>query len=676
MVVSSPMALETVKSDLARTLSPLLRLRRATWVFDVDHCKVIWSNNSALHLWSADTLEELASREMGKDMSASVSKRLRQYLNDFEQDEAAVFSEIWTLYPNKEPCTLDMIYSGIRLSDGRMGLFCEASRRTELDAQALRSAEALLHTSVMITLYAADGEPLYRNPAARSSAHNSNDTLDQHFRSEATLELLKNADSDEVNTVANVQTIDGPCWHDITARRCLDAVSGKDAWLISEVDVSKLKATEERAQFLAEHDLLTQLPNRNHVTTEFQHLIDKILSKGAKGALLFLDLDRFKDINDTLGHAAGDQLLVEVAKRLTAMLKPDDSVARLGGDEFLYLLRLDEATSLEHFANQVLETISQPLTLAGREVSVTPSIGISTFPDNGSHIDDLMRHADLAMYHAKDIGRNDFAFFSQDLSDAVASRLTLEAELTTALAEQQFVAYFQPRVQTGTNTIGGAEALVRWVHPERGLISPATFIPACEASGIIGQVGKIVLAHAVRAQRAWSALGFELSVSVNLSPLQFGEESLVEDLTNIVLENGGKPENFELEITESVLLGHDESTIAKLIALVDKGFRIAIDDFGTGYSNLAYLHRYPIHCLKIDRSFVQILDTARPIVELITQLARLYNLEVVAEGVETEEQLEALNRLGCHEYQGFLFSRPLDFDDFTNLLDQPKRLTA
>jgi len=305
-----------------------------------------------------------------------------------------------------------------------------------------------------------------------------------------------------------------------------------------------------------------------------------------------------------------------------------------------------------------------------RSISVTPSIGISLFPENGRNINDLLRHADLAMYHAKEKGRNDFSFFTQELSDAVESRISLEAELTVALQEEQFVTYFQPRVDVKSNVIKGAEALVRWQHPSKGLIAPDSFIPACESCGLIAQLGKVVFAQSVRAQRQMAELGFDLRVSVNLSPLQFGEETLVEDLLGIVQSENGNIRGIELEITESVLLGHDSSTIDKLNALVDHGFRISIDDFGTGYSNLAYLHRYPLRCLKIDRSFIQSLDSAHPIVELIVSMAKLFHLEVVAEGVETQQQLDALRSYNCHEYQGYLFERPIDFESFIHLLQR------
>jgi len=647
------------------------RLQQAVWVYDFDQPAVLWGNPGGVSLWQAGSLDELRKRDLSSGMTETVSKRLLQYKTDFLRDKNKQFREIWTLYPNGEPQTVEVVFSGIRLRDGRMAMFCEALSDASLDTDALRSAEALLHTSVMITLYTSSGVPLYRNPAARSAVRSHNETLSDHFVSGSTIQLLHNTTEDEVKVVASVHTDDGSAWHDITARRCLDAASGEHAWLISEVDVSRLKATEEHAQFLADHDTLTGLPNRNYVSVGFQNRIDQIQAAQEKGALIFIDLDKFKDVNDTLGHDAGDRLLICVAERLRNLVSTQDSVARLGGDEFLLLLcPIKTHAEIESLAQNILSELSETITLQNREINITPSIGISVFPDNGRNINDLMRHADLAMYHTKDKGRNNFAFFSTDLSEAVESRITLESELVTALQKDQFVTYFQPRVNIRNNSISSAEALVRWIHPEKGLISPATFIPACEASGLISELGKTVLRQSVQAQRAWSDSGYNIRVSVNLSPLQFGEESLVSDIIGIVESNGGDPRNIELEITESVLLGHDEATIGKLHALVEHGFRFAIDDFGTGYSNLAYLHRYPIRCLKIDRSFILELDNARPIIELIVSMARLFKLDVVAEGVETEEQLNVLQSYDCQEYQGFFFEKPIPFDEFTDLLER------
>ena len=663
--------IESTYRSLCERLSDFERLRKPVWVFDTDLSRVVWCNHSSLEVWQADSMSELLSRDMGADMSASVANRLKQYQTDFVRTEGCQFREVWTVYPNNEPITFEVVYSGITLADGRMAMFCEALAEPSDDAESIRSAEALLHTSVMISLYAATGESLYRNPAARAVSSSHSNTLQEHFNDSSILKMLESSKADEINTVASVSCLQGIKWHDITARRCLDASSGKYAWLISEVDVSKLKATEERAQFLAEHDLLTKLPNRNYVTIAFENRIEQLLAKNSHGAVVFLDLDRFKDINDSLGHAAGDELLVTVAKRLISLVPDDNAVARLGGDEFLVILTgFADREELELTLAKLQAGLSDPVTISGREMQITPSIGVSLFPENGRKIDELMRRADLAMYHAKDAGRDNYAFFHQDFSDALESRINLDSELIVALEEDQFVTFFQPRVDVDTNAINGAEGLVRWMHPTKGMVSPATFIPACESSGLIAPLGKRVLAHSVCAQREWASKGYDLRVSVNLSPQQFVEENMVDEIIQIVEQNQGNPESIEFEITESVLLGNDQTTIDKLHALVDYGFRIAIDDFGTGYSNLAYLHRYPLHCLKIDRSFVQGMgENTKAIVELIVSMAKLFNLKVVAEGVEMEEQLSALIGLGCHEYQGFLFSRPIAFEDFNKLLE-------
>lgn len=655
--------------NLGNRFSVVDQLQQPIWVYDFDSTCICWGNAGSLDVWQANSLEELKHRDLGKDMTQTVAKRLAQYKNDFQRDKTIQFREVWTLYPNGEPQNLVIVFSGIRLDDGRMGMLCEALPHNHLDSEALRSAEALLHTSVMITLYTVDGTPLYRNPAARSAVRDHSESMADHFADDKTNQLLLSAGDDEVNIVAVVHTVSGEAWHDITARRCHDTVTGDNSWLISEVDVSRLKATEEHAQYLAEHDTLTGLPNRNYVSVGFQNRIDKIQAAGQRGALVFIDLDHFKDVNDTLGHDAGDMLLNSVSKRLKKVIRSEDAVARLGGDEFLIMITaVSDNQQITNMVEQIHTELSKPIIVHSRELTVTPSIGISLFPENGRNINDLMRHADLAMYHAKENGRNNYAFFSQELSDAVETRIGLEKELVTALEKEQFVTFFQPRVCIQTNNITGAEALVRWQHPEKGMISPATFIPACEASGLIGELGKYVLEQSVRAQREWSRSGIDIVVSVNLSPLQFSEDSLVSDIIAIVEKHDGVAEKIELEITESVLLGHDQPTVDKLHTLVNYGFRIAIDDFGTGYSNLAYLHRYPIHCLKIDRSFIMQLDSATPIIELIISMARLFKLDVVAEGVETEEQLNVLRGYDCHEYQGFLFAKPMPSVEFSQLL--------
>ena len=658
---------EVTTTSLESRLSELTRVQQAMWVYDFDFACITWANKNALVLWQAESTRTLSARDLSKDMTQTVALRLQQYRQDFSRDEDVRFKEYWTLYPNGEPQPVEVSFSPFRLQDDRMAMLCEAQGLQGLDNEALRSAQALLHTSVMITLYSAEGEPLYRNPAARASVPGSNENLSEHFIDQTSISKLEQTEEQEVNFVARVNANNGVRWHDISAHHCLDAVSGEYAWLISEVDVSQLKATQERANFLAEHDTLTGLPNRNYISKVLEQRIAQMCQRGEKGALIFIDLDHFKNINDSLGHDAGDKLLIEIANRLKSLNGNSQNIARLGGDEFLLLMGPVSAKSdIEHKIRTLKQQLSKPMTIHGSTVRVTPSIGVSLFPKDGEHINELMRCADLAMYHAKYLGRNEAAFFTQEMSEAVDNRINLESQLLAAIEHEQFTTFFQPRVNVRTGKVCGAEALVRWCHPQRGILKPAEFLPACEKSGLIGMVGKLVMKQAVIAQSQWKALGHPLRVSVNLSPRQFNEDTLVEDLITIVDANDGDPSLLELEFTESIFSVNKKQTKDKLQALDDYGFRIAIDDFGTGCSNLSCLHKYPIHSLKIDRSLVSQFNSSRPVIELIMNMARIFKLDVVAEGVETQEQLDALTGYDCPECQGFLFAPALSRDEFAS----------
>ena len=657
-------------ADLSSRLAELNRLRTPAWVFDIDHRRVIWANPAALDVWQARSLDELCGRDMGADMSPAVAHRLEQYRQDFIRHNAQ-FLETWTLYPKGQPRSLNVVFSGLQLADGRMAMFCEALSDHHGDPETLRSLEALVHTSVMITLYNRAGRALYRNAAARDAV----DDVDAGIRHS----FVKLADyrsilrtlvrHGQARLIALIQTARGERWHEVTARLCRDPVSGASACLVTEVDVTELKRTEARAHYLAHHDTLTGLANRHFVHQGFAQRLDEARRDGQQAALVFIDLDRFKHINDSLGHAAGDQLLVTMAQRLHAVVRVTDMVARLGGDEFLVLaVAPDISHYVDALGQRILTTMGRPLVLGTTEVRVSPSLGVCLFPDDGDTLDDLMRHADMAIYRAKEQGRNRMAYFTADLQTRAQGRLALEQELRDALANGQFELYYQPRLNVDTEVIIGAEALVRWHHPRRGLIMPGEFIGLCEEAGLIHALGALVLEQAARQQVRWAHRGYPLRVSVNLSPKQFGDPDLLRSIDATVRKTGCNPQLIELEITESVLLGHDEGTINTLHALCDMGFRLAIDDFGTGYSNLAYLQLYPINCLKIDRSFIQALDTAMPIADLIITMCRMLQMDVVAEGVETEDQLRWLQDRRCQEYQGFLFSKAVPAAEFDALL--------
>jgi len=401
----------------------LQRISLPVWVFDIDQSCVHWANAAALQMWRADSLEELCLRDMGSDMSVSVARRLRQYQSDFEH-HGATFSEQWTIYPAGEPVSMNMQLSGIRLADQRMAMLCE-SRIIEPDTpEALRSVEALLHTPVMISLYDQTGDVLYRNPAARESVPrlhmpmaervDDNDSLhrmlrDAHINGEATMTLP-------------VQTVDGARWHEVSVRQCRDAVTGRDAYLVSEVDVSAIKQAQAHASYLAKHDSLTGLPNRAHVMQRFDEALHEMGDNNCQAALIYIDLDRFKDINDTLGHAAGDKLLIEIAQRLRSIIRSTDMVARLGGDEFLILMVApDIRREIRRIQKRLSNTVARPLTLEGTEIMVTPSVGVSIYPEHGTDMATLLRNADLAMYSAKDSGRNALSVFETAMATACSA---------------------------------------------------------------------------------------------------------------------------------------------------------------------------------------------------------------------------------------------------------------
>ena len=648
----------------------LKRISLPIWIFDVDHSRVYWANDAAIAMWRATDLRELCARDMGQDMSTSVARRLQQYRIDFVRHDS-VFSEQWTIYPGGVPCSMQMQLRGVRLGDGRMAMLCE-SRYIEPDQpESVRSVEALLHTPVMISLYDEAGAVLYRNPAARESVPDLTLRLGQRLVDADALDRLQHSvrATGEAKQTLAVHTSAGQRWHDVSVRQCKDALTGRDALLVSEVDVSDIKRAQAQSQYLARHDTLTGLPNRAQIMQWFQSAIVEMEGTDTEAALIYIDLDHFKDINDTLGHAAGDALLVQISERLRGMVRGGDVVARLGGDEFLILMVApnvrDEVSKIGH---RLRATVALPVQISGTEVTVTPSVGVSIYPADGHDMDSLLRNADLAMYAAKDGGRNNLTFFQAPMADKLHRRLEMESDLRHALEQGEFEVYYQPRVQAATGALVGAEALVRWKHPVRGMVNPTEFIPVCESTGMIAELGDFVFRQAALQQSQWAQAGFDLLVSVNLSPRQFRDPELLGRMAAVMSITGCQPGRIELELTESMLLGHDKSTIEFLGRLRSMGFSISVDDFGTGYSNLAYLNQFPIRSLKIDKTFVQDIETRRSVAELIVSMCRLMHLHIVAEGVETAAQLAWVQSQGIEEYQGYYYARPLPAAEFSALL--------
>ncbi|MDQ5896568.1 MAG: hypothetical protein RLZZ592_792 [Pseudomonadota bacterium] len=647
--------------------SPLQRLRTPVWLYDIDHGRILWANPAALGLWCSDTLEELCQRDMAREMSPTISQRLRQLQQDFRLHDRSS-TELWTLYPRGTPRTVDIVCTGWRLPDGRMGMLCEAVGESMTDAVTLRSAEAMVHTPAMVTLYSVRGRALYRNPAARATVDHPeagarSRVLDRRELRQLIEQLRRNG---QARSTVQVSTSLGPRWHDISVRLCRDPVEGRQVFLVSEIDITELKQAEARAHWLAMRDTLTGLPNRSFVSRDFQQRLDGLHASGGEAALIFIDLDRFKAVNDSLGHDIGDRLLVEIAQRLYATLETDDLVARLGGDEFLVLVS-DRDGDIERRTRQLVRRLQAELgrtVVIGRlQMQVTPSMGICRFPRDGHDIEALMRNADLALYRAKAQG-NGVGWFTPELVRQARDRVQLEQDLRIAVERHQFEVHYQPRLHVGSGRLLGAEALVRWRHPRRGLVQPDVFIGLSEENGLIRAIGAMVLEKAARQQVLWQAQGRTLRISVNLSPRQFSDPALVDTIARIVRDTGCDPQQIELEITESVMLGQDDSTTLAIRQLAAMGFRLAIDDFGTGYSNLAYLQRCPISTLKIDRSFIAGERGVSPLALLVLTMCRMLGIETVAEGVETEAQLDWLRAQDCDEYQGHLCSPALPADQF------------
>ncbi|OIN99390.1 MAG: hypothetical protein AUJ49_11185 [Desulfovibrionaceae bacterium CG1_02_65_16] len=440
-------------------------------------------------------------------------------------------------------------------------------------------------------------------------------------------------------------------------------------------DITERKDAEEELRHQAFHDTLTGLPNRQLLLDRLDRSLESARREGVETAVLLLDLDHFKDVNDSLGHSAGDRLLKLVAARLENAVRRSDTVARLGGDEFVLVVDGPAGeSSAAMVARHVLDGFAAPCELDGQSLHVRLSIGIALFPSHGKSPEELLQNADLAMYRAKERGRNTYEFFTKELNDQVVRRLAVEAGLRRALAEGGIEVFYQPKVHQPGNVIAGAEALVRWRRDDGTLIPPAEFIPVAENTGLILPLSELVLRQACRQAALWRRTGHPRFVmAVNLSPRQFAQPDLARRIEEIIREEGAQPEALEFEITENLLLDIRSETLSTLHALRDMGAAIVLDDFGKEYSSLSYIKKLPIQAIKIDRAFVDDLphdEDDAAIVQTILTMAKSLELRVVAEGVETAEQLDFLMRMGCVEFQGYYFSRPLPALDMTTLLDQ------
>jgi diguanylate cyclase (GGDEF)-like protein/PAS domain S-box-containing protein len=438
-------------------------------------------------------------------------------------------------------------------------------------------------------------------------------------------------------------------------------------------DVNRHEEVQRRLHRLAFYDGLTGLPNRELFGDRLRLALAQAHRKNEKVGVMFMDLDRFKDINDTLGHGVGDRLLQLVAERLKSTLREGDTIARIGGDEFTAILSGMRAPSdAVNVCEKTLKELERPAVLEGRSFSVTCSIGVSVFPDDGEDQDTLMKKADIAMYRAKDLGRNTYQLYTLDMSARIHQRLDLESDLRDGLEKGDLYMVYQPQADIRSGRLAGVEALARWRHPRLGDIPPATFIPIAEETGLIGRLGEWGMRTACRAATQWAeAGGRPLRVAVNLSAHQLRQKGLPELVANVVADSGFRTDCLALELTESALIENSEANVATLRALIGMGVQIAIDDFGTGYSSLSYLRRFSVDTLKIDRSFVKDIPenaSDRALATMIIAVAHASNIKVIAEGVERHEQLRFLRDEGCDEIQGFLFSEPVSAEQITRMI--------
>lgn len=449
-------------------------------------------------------------------------------------------------------------------------------------------------------------------------------------------------------------------------------VEGRPASVGTLFDITAQKAAEQRIRELADYDVLTGLPNRRLLRERFVQMLATAQREDSELAVIFLDLDHFKRVNDSLGHSVGDELLCEVARRLGSVVRRVDTLARLGGDEFIFAMPGFHTAAAADIARRLLDVFARPFEIAGHELTVTPSLGISIYPHDGDDLETLLRNADTAMYQAKEVGRNAFQFYSSEMNSKSLDRLLMESNLRRALVQNEFILHYQPLVNLESGLIIGVEALIRWLHPELGVIMPERFIHVAEETGLINPIGDWVLCEACRQAQAWCDQGLPpIVMAVNVAPVQFRQSGFIEVVAGALATSGLEPGRLELELTERTVMHDADINMGTLSALHRMGVELSLDDFGTGYSSLAYLKRFPVGKLKIDRSFVNDLETDPDdwaIASTIVSMGRSLRMTVLAEGVEKPEQLTLLRKMGCDMAQGYLFSRPVSAEGMADML--------
>ncbi len=560
----------------------------------------------------------------------------------------------------------------------RSGPF-ERSPRDRRKTDALQEGEARFRALVqnsfdIITIHDSNGVTTYESPAASRILGYPPGTLigktpfetlhpKDVARARTAFDALIKGDTSVAPVVLRFRHADGSWIHlEALGNNLLDHPGIRGIVLTSR-DITERTRAEERVQYLANYDVLTGLPNRFLMQDRLTQVIANAHRNRLRVALMHIDLDRFKVVNETLGHYVGDALLKQAAERIRKAIRDADTVARVGGDEFtLVFPNVTSLQTLSAAAEVVLDELARAFPGDGQDLFVSASVGISLYPDDAGSVDELIKHADGAMSSAKHLGRNNFQFYTAGMNQEVQDRMQIEAGLRTAIQRNELSLLYQPKIDLATRRIFGAEALLRWNHPKLGMISPSRFVPVAEEAGLVGQIGEWVLNTACRQIREWQDAGHSLQVAVNVSARQFQDYDVAELVMDIMRDTGALAQNLEIELTESAVMSDAEASIVTLERLAALGVQIAIDDFGTGYSSLSYLKRLPLDLLKIDQSFVRDISSDpndAAIVRAIITLARSLGIMVIAEGVENEAQLAFLNAYGCQYAQGYLFGRPL-----------------
>ncbi|MEJ2456147.1 MAG: EAL domain-containing protein [Candidatus Thiodiazotropha sp.] len=651
---------------------------------------IVYLNESSRQALSLDRQSNLINQPVSSLFTPESAELVYTRLNSLEKRVGQPFEATFRRADGKE-MHVEVLASSVEHegTPATQLVFTDITQRKESEAKLQQAVQIIEHTMEGVIITDNEGRITSVNPAfceitGYSEAeiiHQHLDTLksDRHPQefSEEIWDKIRQSGSwrGEVwNQRKNGEVY--PAWMTVSSVR--DEHDSILHYVAVFSDITSIKQSQTQLEHLAHHDSLTNLPNRLLFEDRLQHAISQSKRQGRQLAVLFLDLDRFKNINDTLGHAMGDELLKEVAKRLQHILRDGDTAARLGGDEFTVLVEnLEDPSQAAVVAAKIQESFKTPYQIAGRELHITTSIGISIYPEDGQTVADLTKNADAAMYQAKEQGRNNYRYYTSELTRTAFERLLLETELRSALNKDQLLLYYQPQISLKNGQMTGAEAVLRWHHPRLGIIPPARFIPLAEESGLIHEIGLWVLKEACEQTRYLYKQGlFQGRMAINLSVRQIMQTDLILRFEQIIADSDCPPDMLQLEVTEGIFMGQMQQSVPVLDVFKKLGVSIAIDDFGTGYSSLSYLKQLPIDKLKIDRSFIRDLPNdsdAIAITQAIIALGKNLGLHIVAEGVETLAQQALLQKMGCEEGQGYLYSPPVPANAFEEMLLEGSR---